>query len=271
MNPLVSIIIPCYNSGKYLLEAIESIENCTDSVSYEIIITDDGSTEVFTKNTLKNFEEKYHILYQENKGPAAARNTGIKQSKGDFILFLDSDNKIVSGFIDKAAKVLLQDDTIGVVYSDAYFFGESEKPRFSPKAHDFSELLYQNYIDMCSMIRKSVWISVGGLDEHKVLIGREDWDFWLRVSKADWRFHFINEKLYQYRVRKESLIDTVNRKIDQNSAREYIYAKHIDKLSILFPCIYIQSINYKNDKKKPLRSFFKYIFLNLKSKFGSHG
>lgn len=266
MTPEISIIIPCYNSGVVLLEALQSIENCNDQVIYEIIIIDDGSNDLKTKNILNKLKDTHPILFQENKGPAAARNLGIKNSKAPFLLFLDSDNKLLTGYLDKAIKLFKNDAEIGVIYSNVSFFGETTKPRFEPDIYNYEKLLAHNYIDMCAIIRKKVWEEVGGLDESRKLIGREDWDFWLSIGKTNWKFHFIDEKFYEYRINKKSLINTIEEQTSSTKVREYIYAKHINSLSSLYPKNYLQSQFYLKDQQRPFRSFFKFIFINLKKR-----
>src|SRR4051812_30462131 len=100
-EPVVSIIIPCYNSGKYLPEALDSISAYPDKGMYEVIIINDGSTDELTLSLLNNLQQngEHIVLHQENKGPAAARNAGVKMAKAPYLLFLDSDNKIESNYI----------------------------------------------------------------------------------------------------------------------------------------------------------------------------
>jgi glycosyltransferase involved in cell wall biosynthesis len=264
MNPKVSIIIPCYNAGVLILEALESIKNCSDITTYEVIIVNDGSTDAETKEALDSIKTQYTIFSQENKGPAAARNYGVKNSRGDYILFLDSDNKLISGYLDKAIALFEQNKSVGVIYTDVVFFGVSTMPRFKPDIYNFEKLLASNYIDMCAMLKKEVWHEVNGLDENRILIGREDWDFWLRVGKTNWQLYYLEERLYQYRIRKESLIDAKNKENNINEVYQYIYAKHVDSLSQLYPKAYNQMLIYQNDQKKPLRSFLKFMMLKFK-------
>src|ERR1700753_4343673 len=105
----LSIIIPCYNSGCYLYEALESIERSEDiaSIRYEIIIVDDGSTDEATIKLLNDLNiANCPVLRQQNAGPAAARNTGVKVAKAPYLSFLDSDNHVRPGFINKGINLL---------------------------------------------------------------------------------------------------------------------------------------------------------------------
>jgi glycosyltransferase involved in cell wall biosynthesis len=93
MYPVISIIIPCYNQGQYILDAISSVEQYPDNSVYEIIIINDGSTDEISITVLKSLEEKgYHVLNQNNQGLSMARNNGIAIAKGKYILPLDADS-----------------------------------------------------------------------------------------------------------------------------------------------------------------------------------
>ncbi len=83
MTPVISLIIPCFNHGKYIKEALQSIALCTDTTLYEIIIIDDGSTDAYTVQVLHELEQEgYTVIHQSNQGVSVARNNGIRLSKG---------------------------------------------------------------------------------------------------------------------------------------------------------------------------------------------
>ncbi len=121
----VSVIIPVYNPGNYLLEAIESVyaSDNLDKINYEIILVNDGSTDKYTLMILNALKSKEHltIIDQKNQGPAAARNTGIRHSSGKYLLFLDADNKIRSKFIQTAIKIL-KNDKADIIHGNPHFF-----------------------------------------------------------------------------------------------------------------------------------------------------
>src|SRR5437899_68511 len=97
--PFVSVIIPCFNHGEFLMDAVHSVEECARTL-YEIIIVNDGSTDPPTVQLLKDLEEKgYNIINQNNQGLAAARNNGIAAATANYILPLDADNKIRPEYI----------------------------------------------------------------------------------------------------------------------------------------------------------------------------
>src|ERR1700712_3667751 len=115
----VSIIIPYYNAGLYLQDALGSLKTFKDNPDVEIIIVNDGSTDPESIAFLETIKDDvYIIINQQNAGAAAARNTGLKASIGDYILFLDSDNKLRDVFIDKGLGIL-RNEEVDIVYGKA--------------------------------------------------------------------------------------------------------------------------------------------------------
>ncbi len=154
---LVSIIIPCFNSGPFLLEALASCRESTFK-DFEVIVVNDGSTDLETISILEDIELNgfVKVLMKGNEGPASARNLGVKNSIGEFLLFLDSDNRIRPDYLSKVLSIIQRDSTIGVVYSKPSFFGDVPLD-FNPfVVEDFSSdrVLSGNYIDMCCLGRK---------------------------------------------------------------------------------------------------------------------
>ncbi len=223
----ISVIIPFYNSGNLILESIESVFNSSYS-NFEIIIVDDGSTDLYSLEILENLKKQgIIIISQTNKGPGSARNKGVFHSTGEYLLFLDSDNKVKLDYLKHATDILDSANEVGVVYSKPSFFGElsDSEDRFISRDFSKDSLLAGNYIDMCSIIRREVFDEVGGFDEHKDLIGWEDWDFWIRISQTDWKFHFIDQELFEYRVRNESLMGASDL-IRKEKMLQYLGMKH---------------------------------------------
>ncbi|QYH38005.1 glycosyltransferase family 2 protein [Algoriphagus sp. NBT04N3] len=225
---LISIIIPCFNSGLFLLEAIDSCFKSSFK-DYELVIINDGSTDDITLKILDNLNSnsKFKIFNKSNGGPASARNLGIKKCCGDFIFFLDSDNKIRPDYLIKAIKVLESNPSAGVVYSLPVFFGETDSSllRFKPHQFSLNSILAGNYIDMCTLVRRAVFDEIGGFDEHSDLIGWEDWDLWIRVAQTQWLFHYLDEELFDYRVRKDSLMGQ-GVELKKEKMLRYLGSKH---------------------------------------------
>ena len=240
------------------MEAIDSVLMYEDRKAYEIIIVNDGSTDEYTLLLLKKLSgEGFTVLDQQNQGPAAARNSGVKQSKAPYILFLDSDNKIRAQYINRGIEILNTYNDVAVAYGNASFFGETDKPRFITRAFDKYSIFMGNYIDICSVVRKKAWQDVGGLDENRLLIGHEDWEFWIHLSSKDWKFHFINEVLFDYRIRDNSLL---LQKSEENNLKEimlYVYTKHWYLLLNSYRGLYA---NYRENRSSPVRSSLRNLY-----------
>lgn len=195
-NPLVSVIIPCYNMAQYLPEAVESILNQTYQ-NIEIVIVNDGSTDD-TKQVIKELmQESDRVLglYKPNGGLGSARNYGIKQAKGELILPLDADDKFEVTFIEKAVKQFSSDRRLKVVYCNAAYFG-AKSGVWKLQDFDYNNMLLSNMIFSCAMFRRVDYDGVGGYNES---ILYEDWEFWLRLLKDDAKVFKIPETLFFYR------------------------------------------------------------------------
>ena len=203
----VSIVIPCYNHGAMLREALASIEQVRNTNLLEVIIVDDGSSEAETTMILSELEDAgYRVVHQPNLGVGAARNTGIRLAKGEFILPLDSDNRLRDIYLSEGVSILKQNPSAGVIYADAEYFGE-RSGRWHVPEFDLLSLIRTNLIDACALYRKSLWKEVGGYDEQMPWMGLEDWDFWLRLaSRRGGEFIHLNNIGFDYRVRKDSMI-----------------------------------------------------------------
>ena len=200
LMPKVSIVIPCYNHGKFIQETIDSILNSSFK-DFEIIIINDGSTDSFTNELLKTLHPpKTRILEIPNSGPATARNTGIQNSLGQYILPLDADDKIHPEYIEKSVEILDNNPNLGIVYCQASFFGAIEGRWHLPSFKSIRMLLKANVIFSTAFYRKEDWILAGGYNP-KMKIGWEDYDFWITLlSKTKKTVCQIPEILFYYRV-----------------------------------------------------------------------
>lgn len=227
MTQLVSIIIPCFNQGHFLEEALNSIKENEINYPVEIIIVNDGSTDSSTNKILEALSRntKYTVINQKNMGLANARNTGIENSKGKYILPLDADNKITSAYINMALPVLIA-GTCDIVYGKAFFFGEVIKGRkFKSRPFNIYHLLEQNFIDACALYRKEVWSKNKGYDNNLDIKAFEDWEFWINAYSNGFKFHFINRKLFYYRITPDSMMSTFPKQ-NLAKAHEYVLQKY---------------------------------------------
>lgn len=233
MKSKVTIVIPCFNQGHLLSDALVSLAHC-DPALYEVTIVDDGSTDPATLKFLGQLDKQHFtIIHQPNKGLSGARNTGIKQAETDYILLLDADNKIRPSFLEKGIAAFENDPGIAVVYGDGEFFGDQTGIR-KQAPFNLQKQMLVNYIDACAIVRKSVFDVLGGYDE-SMKDGWEDWEMWLRIGFSGYKFHYLNEVVFDYRIRKDSMSKKVyDNKARTNSIENYVYGKYPDKMGILY-------------------------------------
>ena len=177
-NGLVSVIVPCYNQGDYLSEALDSVI-CQTYPEWECIIINDGSTDQ-TETIAKEYCQKNNrirYIYQENAGVIAARNHAIAESSGEFILPLDADDRISSSYLVKAVHVLQSDPNCKVVYGKGWLTGEKNEPFILPP-FSIEGLLRDNCIFNSAVFRRQDFDSVGGYNPN-MKDGYEDWNLWL--------------------------------------------------------------------------------------------
>lgn len=198
----VSVIIPCYNAGEFLEDAVQSALAQTWQ-NLEVVIVDDGSTD---PTTLRLLEEaswpRTRILHQQNAGPASARNYAVREADGCYILPLDADDTIEPTYVEKAAAVLDVRSEVGCVYCKATKFGAEQGPWNLP-VYTLRELVIDNVIFVTSLYRKADWKSVGGYNE-RLRHGVEDYDFWVKIVHLGREVVQLNEPLFNYRIQEIS-------------------------------------------------------------------
>jgi glycosyltransferase involved in cell wall biosynthesis len=221
-NSLISVVIPCYNDAQYIEQAVQSVLNQTYS-NIEVIIVDDGSN-VATKAVLKKLEPKITKLFtQENQGQSKARNVGILQAKGDYILVLDSDDYFEPSFCEKALPVL-EDINIKLVASYMVRFNDSGiVDEYRNFGGDISTLILNNQATGSVLFRKKDFIRSGGYDE-MMRSGFEDWEFYIRMLQNGGNLFVIKEPLFYYRLRENSTTSRANK--IKYELLKYIYLKH---------------------------------------------
>jgi glycosyltransferase involved in cell wall biosynthesis len=226
--PKVSIIIPCYNAGEYIEETIASVKS-QDYEDYEVVIVDDGSEDPHTIEILNKLSgDKIKIIHQENGGPGVARNAGVANSTGEFIVMLDSDNKIRKNTLQKVLPVFDHYPEVGVVYGNYEYFGLKSGIQIQD---DFSlrKQFAANEVELASVIRRKTFQATPGFDEFTSKHGFiEDYEFWFSVYRTGWKFKYINETLFDYRVK--SISRTTEKQHEKEMALEHIYKKHSDLL-----------------------------------------
>lgn len=202
-NDLVSIIMPCYNQAKYLEEAIKSVIY-QSYTNIEIIIVNDGSQDN-TKEVALLLQEKYpgciDIINQKNRGLSEARNSGIHNALGQYILPLDSDDKLEKNMITLCMNAMIKNNA-DIVHGALQCFGDRHKI-WRSKPFSENNILYANLPHQSSLYRKKVWIKTQGYKSN-MKEGYEDWEFWINAYKHHFKFHYLPDILYYYRVKNVS-------------------------------------------------------------------
>ncbi|MCK8600206.1 glycosyltransferase family 2 protein [Desulfoferrobacter suflitae] len=225
-NPLVSVIIPCYNQARFLPEAVESIQDQTYQ-NWECLIVNDGSTDDTAEVAagLAAADRRVRHLNQFNAGLSSARNRGLKESRGWLIQFLDADDRLEALKLETHTSWLENHREIGIVYGEARYFTNE-----NPELREFGLLgpnrpwqadepwigklwacampLLQTVIEQnimavnCALICREVFESVGGWNES--LGALEDWEFWTRCLFRGIRFQYLDAEDSKALVRSHS-------------------------------------------------------------------
>jgi glycosyltransferase involved in cell wall biosynthesis len=208
-NPLLSIVISCYNDADYIEQAVSSALNQTYS-NKEIIVIDDGSN-IETKAVLKKLEPKITILItQDNQGQSIARNNGIRKANGEYILNLDSDDFFEITFCEKAINKFEDDEEIAIVTCNVNRFNTSGSiDIFFPNGGFLNNFLFSNSAMGSSMFKRKDWERCGGYEEKLPILGLEDWEFYIRILKLGGYAYVIQETLFNYQVRENSTTDRI--------------------------------------------------------------
>ncbi len=193
-NPLVSVVLPAYNAETHLKGALDSVFAQTYQ-SIEVIVVDDGSTDA-TAEIAKGFPD-VHYVRQVNRGPSAARNSGIEVARGECVAFLDADDLWEAEKLNEQITILDADPDAGLSFSDMRLFsqpGPHQPSMFAKYGYTdeffgdnrlvldpVRKLVRANFIPTSSVVaRKDAILSAGGFDEQ--FYKAEDWDLWLRVA-----------------------------------------------------------------------------------------
>jgi glycosyltransferase involved in cell wall biosynthesis len=246
--PIVSVVIPCFNHGEFLPEAVASIA-AIERNDVELVVVDDGSTDKRTRQEINALTgQGIKVVLQENKGVAAARNAGVVVASGEYILPLDADNRLRPGYIEHGIRILDANPQVGVVYGDAEYIG-ARSGRWYIGPFDRDRLLQCNQIDACAMYRRSVWEQNNGYDGTMPVQGFEDWDFWLSALEKGWLFAYVAEILFDYRVAKESMLTRGQREARQ--VEKFIALKH----ALLYRDAYCHLANQQKSLRWTFRNF----------------
>lgn len=203
MSSFVSIIIPCYNQGEFLSDAIQSALD-QDYPDKEIIVVNDGSTDN-TQEAAAQFLPAIRYIEQENRGVSSARNAAIKIAKGTYVAFLDSDDVLLPGSIAKRTAYLESHPETAFICSDSIYFNESgmvglrSKLLGKPKnSYNFRWETVDYNATLSTVMLRSVCFDKAGLFEESIKTA-EDWLMWVQIS-LHFNMAYLDEPLIKYRL-----------------------------------------------------------------------
>ena len=224
---LISIVIPAFNSEKYIKDAIDSALSQTYKKIEVIVI--DQSLNKNTESILSNYIKNKKIIYikDNNRGPAAARNKGMIKASGEYIAFLDSDDIWMANKLEKQIKYFKKN--VGLVYTYREVFGVKKlqlEKQININSYTHKEkvkaLISGNFITTSSVIIKNDVIKkVGIFNENDILKVSEDYDYWIRIIKF-FDFACVPESLVRYRYHNNQLS---KKELEMCIARSCIYKK----------------------------------------------
>jgi glycosyltransferase involved in cell wall biosynthesis len=224
--------------AEVLGEAVESIM-IQSYQNWEVVIVNDGSTDEAVDKIGKELEkvdDRISYFQKENGGLGDARNYGVEKAKGEFVLLLDADNRLKDHFMEIAINAIEEDRQRAIIYGDAEYIGE-RNGIWKMGAFDKLKLLKDNYIDACALVNRKKLIDIGGFEVNLPIQGHEDWDLWLTALEKGLIFHYLNEVVFEYRVRADSMIRTIGKdNIKKNIAfiREKHYKLYCQNYKLLF-------------------------------------
>jgi glycosyltransferase involved in cell wall biosynthesis len=184
LRPLVSVIIPTWNRGWALKEAVDSVLAQEDT-RFELIVVDDGSTDG-TPEILKTYGDRITIIRQENRGVSAARNQGVRETAGDLIAFLDSDDLWLPGKLATQVAFLKDHPAALICQTEELWVRNGRRVNPKNRHKKPSGEIFEPSLELCLvspsavMIRRRLFEEMGGFDES--LPACEDYDLWLRIG-----------------------------------------------------------------------------------------
>ncbi|MBZ9729063.1 glycosyltransferase family 2 protein [Salegentibacter sp. JZCK2] len=247
MNSLISIIIPAFNRAHMLPVALESVINQTAG-NWELIIIDDGSTDDTRQLIAKHLsDKKIKYYFQKKAGVSAARNKGVELSRGDYIIFLDSDDKFLPGLISRLNEVDYTSYDLICWQVSKLIDGKSSvwKPQKLEKIYNN---IKATFLAGSVCYKKEVFLQAGGFDP-KISFG-ENYELGIRIANLEkLKIKILNQGFLFYSIQTQNRSsDSIHNKLKSNT---YLLCKHKEK--------------YKNDSYSHSRLKYQLAYLNEKS------
>jgi glycosyltransferase involved in cell wall biosynthesis len=200
--PSVSVVVPCFNGGRFVDDLLASLRAQTFQ-DFEVIIVDDGSTDD-TPAKLATLDPSVQLIRQANAGPGAARNTGFRRAKAPLIFIMDCDDTIEPTFLaETVAALRAAGPETGFAFSHERKIGHRQQ--INECYFKLFDQLFINRVPCCMVVRREAWDSVGGFDAG-MRDGYEDWEFTIRLGRAGYGAVVVPKILFNYRTRDDGLM-----------------------------------------------------------------
>jgi len=278
-RPFISVIIPTYNSEKFITKTLEKVFSQTYN-NYEVIVSDDGSTDntvdVVRSLFLQNSSRKKALLINKHEGPGAARNKGIKGASGDWVSFLDSDDLWNHNKLERVVEYILNNEGVDLVCHSLVAIDGSKETFMDPskyfnnKIDPFLSIYRENSLYTSALtVKKSILYQAGLFDNR--LPSSQDYDLWLRLGMINKiKMGFIEEPLSLTIVREGSISTNLERRLKcmlEISRKYYVELKKVSKVPKIektrFEGRIYSSVGLKLLGRKNIAKGIYYLFIGL--------
>jgi glycosyltransferase involved in cell wall biosynthesis len=226
----VTVVVPCFNYGRFLPEALASLE-AQEGGPPRMLVVDDGSTDPGTQAVLAALPGNVELLSQANAGLSAARNAGFRAADTPLLIALDADDMLPPGALSALKSGLELDPAAGFAYGVTRFFGDWTGNMTMPDWDPY-RLLYRHTIGPTALTRRELFEDVGGYDREiseAIVMGYEDWEFWLHAVAKGWHGIKVPEVTFLYRRHGATMLSGARR--EYRRWYRAIRAKHSDLYS----------------------------------------
>lgn len=185
----VTVVITCFNYGRYVREAVDSADS-------HVIVVDDGSTDTYTLEVLEHLPDHAQVIRQDNAGVSVARNRGLFAAETPFVLVLDADDRLAPGALDAMRACFDADPELGWAYGWMHFFEDWdwvwELPDYDPY-----KLLHRHLVGPTALMRRELVEATGGYDSS--FRHYEDWEIWVHAMACGFRGERVPQVTHEYR------------------------------------------------------------------------
>lgn len=194
-SPRIAVVIPCFDDGATLTEAVESARRQDEPI--ELVVIDDGSTDPRTLEVLTELEaDGVAVVCQPNRGPGAARMAGFQRTTAPYVLPLDADDVLLPDVLGELAAALDARPRAAAAWGWYQRFGDESTLQQTARCLDPWQLTYQNDLPATALLRRTALDGVGGWATSR---GYEDWDLWLSLAEEGWEGVGLPRLIYRYR------------------------------------------------------------------------